>query len=124
MAIVQRPDYANVVGKLGIDVVVSPREVIARQVLAFLNKGAVFSRSLLPGGSIYVMEIEDGPGVAATRDVLANLKLPEQCLIAAVMRGEYVRVPRADDHLEPGDTAITLVDSSATDELLPLFEAA
>ena len=31
-ALVSRPDYANVVGKLGIDETVSPREVVARQI--------------------------------------------------------------------------------------------
>jgi trk system potassium uptake protein TrkA len=121
MAIVQRPDYANVVGKLGIDLVVSPREVIAKQVLAFLNTGAVVSRSLLPGGSIYVLEIEVLSGAAATREVLAELELPDQCLIAAVMTADYVRVPGAADRLQAGDTVVALVDSSATDDLLKLF---
>ncbi len=121
MAVVQRPDYANVVGKLGIDLVVSPRLVVARQVLAFLNTGAVISRFLLPGGSIYVLEIEVVDGVAATQNVLAELKLPSQCLIAAVMTADYVRVPRADDRLQPGDTVVALVDSSASDDLLQLF---
>ena len=59
MAIVGRPDYANVVGKLGIDVAVSERDVMAKQVLGFLNTGAIVSRTALPGGNIGVYEIED-----------------------------------------------------------------
>jgi trk system potassium uptake protein TrkA len=110
------------VEKLGIDLVVSPREVIARQVLGFLNTGAVISRSLLPGGAIYVLEIEVNEGVPATGEVLAELPLPAQCLIAAVMSADYVRVPRANDRLQAGDTVVALVDSSATDELLQLFD--
>jgi trk system potassium uptake protein TrkA len=121
MAIVQRPDYANVVGKLGIDLVVSPREVIAKQVLAFLNTGAVISRSLLPGGSINVLEIEVLSGAAATREVLAELGLPDQCLIAAVMTADYVRVPGAADRLQAGDTVLALVESAAADDLINLF---
>ena len=58
MAIVGRPDYAHLVGKLGIDLAVSPREVMARQVMGFLNAGSVVSRTTLPGGSIEVLEME------------------------------------------------------------------
>ena len=91
------------------------------QVLAFLNTGPVISRSLLPGGSINVLEIEVLGGAAATREVLAELELPDECLIAAVMTADYVRVPGAADRLQSGDTVVALVDSSATDDLLKLF---
>jgi len=123
MAIVQRPDYASVVGKLGIDLVVSPRNVIAKQVLGFLNTGPVISRTLLPGGSISVLEIEVLEGVPATEHVLANVQFPAQCLIAAVTHEDYVHVPGADDRLRPGDTVVTLVESSAVDMALELFRA-
>jgi len=121
MAIVQRPDYANVVEKLGIDVAVSPRDVAAKEVLGYLNTGAVISRSSLADGEIAVLEVEVHVGAAATEHVLANLQLPSQCLIAAVMRGEYVRVPTADDRLQPGDTVVTLVARESVDEMLALF---
>ena len=39
MAIIGRPDYGSVVGKLGIDLAVSPRDVMAKQVLSYLNRG-------------------------------------------------------------------------------------
>jgi trk system potassium uptake protein TrkA len=76
---------------------------------------------LLPGGSINVLEIEVLPGAAATLEVLAELEMPDQSLIAAVMTADYVRVPGAADRLQAGDTVVALVDSSATDELLKLF---
>ena len=100
MAIVQRPDYANIVGKLGIDLAVSPRDVMAKQILSFLNLGAVISRNLLPGGRIGVYELEVNEGVPATRFDLSNLRLPPACLIVAVMRHEFVRVPGANDRLQ------------------------
>ena len=122
MAIVSRPDYGNIVGKLGIDHVVSPRAVMARQILGFLNKGPVISHwPLASGGSIGIMELEVVEGVPATRDVLAALKLPSQCLIAAVMHENFVRVPAADDRMVAGDTVVALVDASVTDAVLSVF---
>ena len=121
MAIVGRPDYANVVGKLGIDLAVSEREVMAKQVLGFLNTGPVVARTALPGGRIGVFEIEVLEGAPATEHVLANVPLPRQCLIAAVMRASYAKVPGADDRLEAGDTVVALIDDSVVEEALAQF---
>jgi trk system potassium uptake protein len=68
MAIVGRPDYADIVGRLGIDVAVSPRDVMAKQVLSFLQSGPVVARMPLPGGNISVYEIEvEADSPATTR---------------------------------------------------------
>jgi len=123
MAIVGRPDYANVVAKLGIDLAVSEREVTAKQVLGFLNKGAVISRTPLPGGRIGVFEIEVIEGAPATEHVLANLPLPRDCLLAAVVRQDYARVPQADDRLVAGDTVVALIDDAAVEAALEQFRA-
>ena len=121
MAIVHRPDYANVVGKLGIDHAVSPREVLGKQVLGFLNSGPVISRTSLGDGGISVLEIEVLPRAPATEHVLANLDLPSQCLIAAVMKEEFARVPGGDDRLRGGDMVVALVEDSAIEDTLRVF---
>ncbi len=121
MAIVGRPDYAGVVSKLGIDLAVSPRKVMAKQVLGYLNTGPVISRTSLSGGNIGVYEIEVLEGALATEHVLANVPLPASCLIAAVMRGDYVRVPGADDRLLPGEVVVALIDDSVVDAAIKQF---
>lgn len=123
MAIINRPDYANVVGKLGIDITVSPREVVAKQVMSYLNKGAVISRTMLAGGSIGVFELEVFEGSTATANVLAELDLPAQCLIAAVMREDFVHVPGAQDRLRPGDVVVALVEHNSVGSMLSIFGA-
>ncbi|REJ69657.1 MAG: Trk system potassium transporter TrkA [Planctomycetota bacterium] len=121
LSIVSRPDYAEVVGKLGIDQAVSPREVVARQVLGLLHKGAVISRSSLGAGGLNVFEIEVREGAPITEHVLANVRLPAKCLIAVVVQEDFVRVPGADDRLHAGDTVIALIDDSAVAESLQMF---
>ncbi|MCA9102339.1 MAG: Trk system potassium transporter TrkA [Planctomycetales bacterium] len=123
MSIVNRPDYANVVGKLGIDHAVSPRQVIAKQVLSFLTTGPLVSQTNLAGSDVLVLEIEVREGVRATEHVLAKLALPSQCLIAAVMREDYVRVPGADDQLRSGDTLVMLAHATVLDDVLKVFNA-
>ncbi len=124
LAIVSRPDYANVVGKLGIDQAVSPREVVARQVLGFLNTGPVVSRMpLLSGGGIDILEIDVVDGAPAAERVLANVDFPSRCLIAAVIHENYVKVPGADDRLCPGDTVVAFVEDAMVENTVSLFNA-
>jgi trk system potassium uptake protein len=121
LAVVQRPDYANVVNKLGIDRAVSPRDVMARQVLGLLNTGPVISRSRLPGGDVELLELEVREGAPATEHVLANLHLPKHCLIGAVVHQGFFRVPAADDRLHAGDTVLALANSDVVEDAVRMF---
>ena len=122
LCIVDRPDYANVVAKLGIDHTVSPRDVIAKQIVSFLNTGAIISRSpLSAGSSIDILEIEVAEGAPATEQPLAELDLPPQCLIGAVIRESYVVVPGGGYRFAPDDTVVALVEAGAVDQTIRMF---
>lgn len=121
MAVVGRPDYANVVGKLGIDSAVSKRDVVARQILGYLNEGAVISRKLLPNGHIGLYELEILAGSRVSKATLAELPLAGRCLINAVQSGGFIRVPSADEKLEAGDIVVALIDQESVDQILALF---
>ncbi|MDA7950356.1 MAG: Trk system potassium transporter TrkA [Pirellulaceae bacterium] len=123
MAIVSRPDYASIVNKLGINVAVSPREVMAKEILGFLNEGAVISKTSLPGGNIGVFELEVRENTRATQMSLANLPLPKQCLIAAVLQEDFVHVPGADDRLKEGQRVIALIDEDYLFDVEQLFNS-
>ncbi len=121
MCVVGRPDYANVVGKLGIDRAVSERDVVARQILGFLNEGAVISHSRLPNGAIGIYELEVSDGTRVTKASLAELPLAGRCLIAAIQRDGFVRVPQADDRLLAGDVVVALIDQTHAEDSLSMF---
>jgi trk system potassium uptake protein TrkA len=75
----------------------------------------------LRGGTVGVYEIEVTEGSVATQHVLADLPLPQQCLIAAVLREDFAQVPGADDRLHDGDTVVALIDGSELDAALKPF---
>ncbi|MGL6195350.1 MAG: Trk system potassium transporter TrkA, partial [Thermoguttaceae bacterium] len=123
MGVVSRPDYANVIGKLGITEAVSPREVMARQVVGLLNTGPIIFRNKhILGGGIDVLEIEVQPDSPITKDVLRNVKLPRQGIIGAMIREEFVQVPGAGDQLRAGDIVVALVQSTFVDEFVEAFD--
>lgn len=120
LTIVRSPDYANVLERLGIDVAVSPREAMARQIVGLVAKGPVRERSPIAGDDASVWEVEVRKDVPATLAPLRDLALPK-CLVAAIEREKFVKVPSANDQLKAGDTAVLLVHKDAEAEVLKLF---
>lgn len=121
LAVIGRPDYAHVIGRLGIDVAVSERDVMARQILAYMNQGVVISRAKMPGGLINVLEVEVIEGAAVTEHALAELSLPDRCLVVALIQQDYIRVPGAKDKMHAGDIAVLLVEDDVVEKALELF---
>ena len=122
VCVVSRPDYAQVISRLGIDRAISPRTAMVEQVQTFLTTGAVISTNSLPGTDIGVYEIEVQPGSAAEEHVLVNLALPlGKCLIAAVSSQGEARVPRGDDHFKAGDYVVALIHADAVDDVVEKF---
>ena len=121
LTIVRSPDYANVLERLGVDVAVSPRQAMARQIFGLVATGPVRERSPIAGDSAEVWEVEVRAGVPATQAPLRDLDL-RGCLVAAIEREEFVKVPGADDQLAEGDTIVLLVEKSEEPHVLSLFE--
>ena len=121
LAVIGRPDYGRIIERIGIDVAVSEREAVSKQINAFLNEGNLLSRAKLPGGLISVLELEVGEGSAATAAPLAEVGLPDRCLVTAIIRQDAVHVPGAKDQLVAGDVAILIVEEDVIGSAVSFF---
>ena len=122
VAVVTRSDYANVISRLGIDDVVSPRNVMAKQVLGMLNTGpVVFRNPSLLGGGVEVLEVEVFQDAPITHGSLSKVTLPSSTLLAAVLREGFVYLPHAKSILKQGDTVVAFAQSDAVPQLIAAF---
>jgi len=124
LAVIGKPDYEPVLDRLGIDKAVSERSVMAKQIMSYLNVGVVLSRAKLPGGLINVIELDVVEGAAITESSIKDLGLPERCLIVAIVQHEQVRVPEANDKLQPGDSVVVIVEDDVVEKCLMFFQKA
>ncbi|MAT14172.1 MAG: Trk system potassium transporter TrkA [Planctomyces sp.] len=120
MAVVRRSDYVNVLGKVGIDVAVSPREVMARQILGLVETGPLIGQSEICGGEAIVCEVEVQENVPITQKPLSEISLPSG-LVVAIERAGYVKVPGAKDKLQAGDIAVIMTQKENRQEILDFF---
>ena len=121
LAVIGRPDYGRIINRIGIDVAVSEREAMSKQINAFLNEGNLLSRAKLPGGLISVLEVEVAEGSAVTGGSLAEIGLPDRCLVAAIIRQDAVHVPGAGDRIDAGDVAILIVEDDVIGVAVSFF---
>lgn len=122
MSIVGRPDYAEIVGKLGIDRAVSERDAMAKQILGLMTEGAVLSQMQMPHSDILVLELEVQKKSPVTLATLSEVAFPEGVLVAAVLQEEFVHVPTATDTLAAGETALVLTPKTLADKVVKAFE--
>ena len=122
IAVVDRPDYSNIIDRLGITQAVSSRTVIGRQVQTLLNTGPIITRnSQIFSRGIDVVELEVFADSPITRDTLRNVDLPAKCLVGAVIRSGMVQMPTADFRFRAGDVVIALAPSELVGEFSKAF---
>ena len=120
-AIVQRADYINIYRQLGIDIVLSPRTVASDHILRFTRGGELHSLTVLEDGQAEVVELTTTSGCRAIGTPLRRLNVPRGALLAAIIRGDNVTIPRGDDVIEEGDRVILLTTESARSTVERLF---
>jgi len=124
LAVVSNPDYASVVGKLGIDEAVSPFAVVGRQAEGLARKGAlIFQNSALLSGPVEVLELEVASESAVTFAPLKDLKFPRPTLLAAVIRENAVLTPSASFEFRAKDQVVALTMVENIPDVVGLFES-
>ncbi|MDN5347134.1 MAG: trk/ktr system potassium uptake protein [Clostridia bacterium] len=106
VAKVGRSDYAGLMEKLGIDVVISPRLLTAAAILKYVMRGEIVSVSLLGQDKAEMIEFIAPQGCRVAGKPLKQINFPRHAIIGAIARGEEVIVPGGNDFIMPGDHVI------------------
>jgi trk system potassium uptake protein TrkA len=121
-ALLDNPALAGLIGDVGIDAVISPRAVSTSLALQFARKGRITAVAALLEDSVEVVEAEAHESSRLTQGPLCELALPRGILVAAVQRGEQIRVPSGADAIEPGDNVLLITTRRAASRVDALLE--
>lgn len=95
-------------GLLGIDVVLNPRILIAQEIAKIARSRGAIEVVGLAGNRVEMIQVELPASSRMLHKTLANLSLPDQTLIAAVVREGELFVPGGADVLLAGDRVYLL----------------
>ena len=121
--IVSRPEYQSLYQQLGIDIVVSPRQLATDVILRHARGDEVRSLSALAGGQAELVELSAPAGARAVGRPLMELDLPRGVQICALLKRDRIVVPGGRDVIEPGDGVILVTTASARRAATRLFRA-
>jgi trk system potassium uptake protein TrkA len=109
---VEDPNFITIFERVGIDIAINPRRLIAEEIIGFTRERIEKALSLEQDRA-EVLEIEVSLQSPLIGVKLAAAQVPAGVLIGAIVRGERVIIPRGTDTLQPGDHVIVFSTKEA-----------
>jgi trk system potassium uptake protein TrkA len=120
--LVDRINYLQLAQRLGINTTVNPRIKAADAIFEFVRKGRVLSVRTLGEESVEAIEFEVVNDSEHIGQALADLDLPEGCLVGAICRREDgALVPDGQTTIQAGDRVVVFIKESSVSELEERF---
>lgn len=123
--VINKPDYErvlqNISGFLNFETIVSPRRVTVSEIKKFVTNKNYTVVGSLRGGTIEFIELKVSPESAAVGRNLRELKLPQACIVAAIVNDNGTKVPGAADKIEPDDRLIVILEKQKATEVVKMF---
>ncbi len=104
-----------------VDVALNQSEILARLIEEEMSLGDMMTLLKLRRGQYSVVEEKIPAGARAVGVAIQDLSLPDGCVIAAVIRGGKMMLPRGVTVLEAGDEVLAVTDRQGAERLAALF---
>jgi trk system potassium uptake protein TrkA len=105
-----------------VDETVNQADVMAHLIQEEISLGDMMTLLKLRRGQYSVVEEKVPAGAKAIGVQLKDLGLPDQCIVAAIIRHGQITLPRGISILEEGDEVLAVTDTEGARELARLLE--
>ena len=105
----------------GVDVSVSTPQLLTALVEEAVSVGSLVRLLQFQGGSAHLVEITLAEGSPAAGVAVADIGIPREATIVAVVRRDRLVVPRGDTVLQSGDEVLVLVTGDVEETVHGLF---
>jgi trk system potassium uptake protein TrkA len=104
-----------------VDVALNQSEILARLIEEEMSLGDMMTLLKLRRGRYSVVEEKIPAGARAVGVAIENLGLPDECVIAAIIRKGKMILPRGITELDQDDEVLAVTDRQGADYLASLF---
>lgn len=106
---------------MGVDVAINQADMIAHLIAEEMSLGDMMTLLKLRKGQYSLVEEKVHPSAVAVGKAIRDLKLPTECVLAAVIRKGELIIPRGDVVLQAADEILAVVHSSDVTALAQLL---
>jgi trk system potassium uptake protein TrkA len=103
--------------EMGVDVSLNQAEILARLTVEEMSIGDMMTMLKIRRGKYSIVEEKIAPSALAIGKALKDLLLPNNCVIAGIIRHDDIILPRGTTILEEADEILALVDDAARGQL-------
>jgi trk system potassium uptake protein TrkA len=120
VVLIHKPDFVDLIEDLGIDHAVSPRAIMAREVLTILKKGKEFSLADMGDGEVQILELHL-KNINMTKHKLKEIPSAKSPLILLIKRQGRLIIPSGETMLELDDVLLMICKLSDKKNIVRLF---
>ncbi len=106
---------------MGVDVALDQAELMAHLVAEEMSLGDMMTLLKLRKGEFSLVEEKVAPGAPADGARIADLRLPDRCVLSAIIRKGEIIIPRGSVVLQANDEVIGLAHESELERLAELL---
>jgi len=106
---------------MGVDVALNQAELMGRLIIEEMSLGDMMTLLKLRKGQYSIVEEKVDPTAVVVNKSLKEIKLPDQCVLVAIIRRDGMEIPHGDLVFQPADEVIALVHSSQLNRLAELL---
>lgn len=110
---IDRNDFIPLLGKLGIDVALSPLQVVADMILRYVRRGSIVSVATILNSDAEVMEATVPNNKSISNRALKDCSWPLNSVVGAVVRDASAFIPSGDTIILPGDNLVIFFTQKA-----------
>ncbi len=121
VTLVNKFEYVSLARRIGLDAAVSPRLSAANAILRQVRRGSVTRVATFKDTDAEAISFAVSSASPVVGTPFKNVDFPDGTIVAAIVRGETVIVPRGSDQLQTGDTAIVFALRNAVEPVTKLF---
>ena len=121
ITLINSATYLPLMPSLGIDVVVSPRNITVSTILQHVRRGRIHSVHTIRDGFGEIIEAEAMETSGLVGMPLKETELPANVLVGAIVREDEVIVPRSDSVIQVNDRVVLFAAAEAVREVEKMF---
>lgn len=121
VTLINNMSYGPLVSSLGVDVIVSPRDVTVSTILQHVRRGRIRAVHSIREGRAELIEAEALETSPIVGTPLREINLPTGIIVGAVVRGESVIIPRGDTVVRANDRVIIFAAAGQVKKVEKLF---
>ena len=125
---IRSEDIYEMLGELGIENTVSPKDIVANRILSYIRALAnkrgsnVLTLYRLLGGEVEALEFLAKKQSKIYGKPLKELKIKEGCLVACIIRDGEVIIPDGNSSIMLGDNVLAVTTHKNFDDLTDIFD--